>query len=314
MPSLSNLNTGENVAMESKIKVLLDTDIGTDIDDAVCLAYLLSHPRCDLLGITTVTGEAERRAMLASALCVRAGQRVPIYPGAEVPLLLPQKQLHAAQAAALSSWEHETVFPQGEAIEFLRKTIRNYPGEVVLITIAPLTNIGLLFSVDPEIPHLLRGLVMMCGRFLDPFPPGYAPLEWNALIDAHASSIVYRAPVKIHRSIGLDVTSKVVMTREQFRMTFKDIPLFAPILDWSEIWFKEWPGTTFHDPLAAATVFEPMICQFKSGKVSVELDDLTHLGLTRWMPGNESGVHEVAVDVDAERFFQNYVDVVTGVR
>ena len=49
-------------------KILLDTDIGTDVDDAVCLAYLLSHPDCELLGITTVTGEAEKRASLASVL------------------------------------------------------------------------------------------------------------------------------------------------------------------------------------------------------------------------------------------------------
>ena len=59
------------------MKVFLDTDIGTDIDDAVCLAYHLLHPDCDLLGITTVTGEAEKRAMLASAICRRAGRDSP---------------------------------------------------------------------------------------------------------------------------------------------------------------------------------------------------------------------------------------------
>ena len=64
------------------IKLLLDTDIGSDIDDAVCLAYLLAQPACDLLGITTVSGEADHRAMLASALCRVAGRDVPIFPGA----------------------------------------------------------------------------------------------------------------------------------------------------------------------------------------------------------------------------------------
>jgi inosine-uridine nucleoside N-ribohydrolase len=61
-------------------KVLLDTDIGTDVDDAVCLAYLLSHPECELLGITTVTGEAVKRASLASVLCKAAGREIPIFP------------------------------------------------------------------------------------------------------------------------------------------------------------------------------------------------------------------------------------------
>ena len=64
-------------------KVLLDTDIGADIDDAVCLAYLLAQPQCELLGITTVSGEAEKRAMLASALCKVAGKEIPIIPGWE---------------------------------------------------------------------------------------------------------------------------------------------------------------------------------------------------------------------------------------
>ena len=65
-----------------KTKIILDTDIGSDIDDAVCLAYLLAQPDCELLGITTVAGEAEARARMASALCKVAGKDVPIFPGA----------------------------------------------------------------------------------------------------------------------------------------------------------------------------------------------------------------------------------------
>ena len=52
-------------------KVLLDTDIGSDIDDAVCLAYLLANPACELLGITTVTGDTVKRASMAS-VCARS--------------------------------------------------------------------------------------------------------------------------------------------------------------------------------------------------------------------------------------------------
>ena len=60
------------------IKVLLDTDIGGDIDDAICLAYLLKEPQCKLLGITTVCGESEKRAAVADAICRTAGKRIPI--------------------------------------------------------------------------------------------------------------------------------------------------------------------------------------------------------------------------------------------
>lgn len=59
-------------------KILLDTDIGSDLDDSVCLAYLLSQPKCELLGITTVSGDVNKRAMLASAMCKAAGKEIQI--------------------------------------------------------------------------------------------------------------------------------------------------------------------------------------------------------------------------------------------
>jgi len=65
---------------------------GSDIDDAFCLAYLLAQPKCELLGITTVTGQADKRAMLASILCKAAGKDIPILPGSEEPILVLQKQ------------------------------------------------------------------------------------------------------------------------------------------------------------------------------------------------------------------------------
>ena len=237
---------------------------------------------------------------------------MPIYPGAERPLLLEQRQTHAQQAAALGGWSHQTSFPRGEAVEFLRRTIRQHPGEVVLLTIAPLTNIGLLFSVDPEIPGLLKGLVMMCGRFLEPVPAGYNRVEWNAVVDAHASAIVYRSGVRLHRSIGLDVTSKVSMSPDQFRETYRDLPLFAPVLEWAEIWFRDWPGTTFHDPLAAATIFEPSLCTYRRGTVGIDLAQGENFGLTAWSPEQGGQPHQIGAEVDSRRFFEHYLATVRG--
>ncbi|TLY31360.1 MAG: nucleoside hydrolase [Ignavibacteria bacterium] len=271
-------------------KVLLDTDIGTDIDDAVCLAYLLAQRDCELMGITTVTGEAEKRAMLASVLCTVAGKAIPIFPGAEQPLVVPQLQKVATQAVVLPNWDHETRFPRGEAVEFLRSTIRRFPREITLLTIAPLTNIGLLFSVDPEIPSLLKGIVMMCGRFGGPVNGEYGPLEWNACGDPHATAIVYGAGVPIHRSCGLDVTSWVTMD----------------VLDMAEVWFKEWGGVTFHDPLAAATIFDETICTFRRGTVSIELGDAESAGKTSWSENAAEPRHEIAVEVNNDRFFRHY--------
>src|SRR5215207_3702176 len=148
---LDNLSKKRQQSELLMTKVLLDTDIGTDVDDAVCLAYLLSHPECELLGITTVTGEAEKRASLASVLCQAAGSDIPIYPGADRPMQGEQRQSIAQQAAALPRWPHENHFPMNQALDFLADTIRSQPGEVTLLTIGPLTNVGMLFSDYPDV-------------------------------------------------------------------------------------------------------------------------------------------------------------------
>jgi len=297
-------------------KILLDTDIGSDIDDAVCLAYLLAQPQCELLGITTVSGEPVRRAMLASALCRVAGCDVPIYPGAAAPLLVAQKQTHAQQAAALSDWPHETNFPQGEAVDFLRRTIRAHPGEITLLTIGPLTNIALLFAADPAIPALLKRHVLMCGRFIDQDAAPRGPLEWNALLDPHATAMVYRAPARLQRSFGLDVTTQVVMDADPVRKRFRaaaqtDGPgqLLRPVRDFAEVWFEERQRLTFHDPLAAVCIFEEDICQYEAGTVDVELHAESRLGQTRWQSGPTDSAQQVALQVDADRFFEHYFGV-----
>jgi len=243
-------------------KILFDTDIGSDIDDAVCLAYLLANPECELLGITTVSGEAAKRAALASVLCRVAGRRIPIYPGVEQPLLACPRQTAAAQAVALAKWPHDTEFPLGQAIPFMRETIRRHPGEVTLLSVGPLTNVGLLFATDPEIPGLLKGLVMMCGRFATRIA---APVcEWNAMLDPHATAIAYRHAVRTHRSIGLDVTLQVTLPAAEVRRRFT-APLLRPVLDFAEVWFQHADRVTFHDPLAATTLFDPGICAFTRG-------------------------------------------------
>ena len=292
------------------IKLLLDTDIGTDVDDAVALAYLLAQPQCELLGITTVTGQANQRAALASVLCQAAGRAdIPIYPGAEVPLHGEQRQPVAQQAAALPRWPHQAEFPQGQAVDFLRRTIRAHPGEVTLLTIGPLTNAAQLFQADPEIPGLLKSLVLMGGCF-DPASPEYERAEWNVGGDLAATEIVYGARVRVHRSLGLDVTQQVVLGAEAVRATFT-APLLRPVLDMAEIWFAEFfPAITFHDPLSAAVIFDDTLVEFARGTVSLAPDQVP--GRTYWQPGGPHAPHEVAVRVDTPRYFEHFYSVFSG--
>jgi inosine-uridine nucleoside N-ribohydrolase len=287
------------------VKLLLDTDIGSDIDDAMCLAYLLSQPRCELLGVTTVSGDVEARARLVSALCRAAGRDVPIYPGASEPLLVPQRQPHAPQAAMIGRWAHATEFPRGEAVEFLRRTIRAHPGEVTLLAIGPMTNVALLFAVDPEIPSLLGGLMLMLGWFTDR-PPVADLGDWNALCDPHAAALVYRAPVAVHRTVTYDVTQRVSLPSSEFQVRFRT-GLLQVVRDFAAGESDGWDEVFFHDPLAAATLFDDRLCLFHQGTAQIDLASDATMGMSRWTPGG--GRHEIALEVDPAAFFAHYFSV-----
>ena len=287
-------------------KILLDTDIGTDIDDAVCLAYLLMQPKCELMGITTVMGETEDRCRLASALCTAAGRDIPVYPGTAKNILGPMPEAPVSQIKRVEGWKHRDRFPKGEWLEFMRDTIRRHPGEITLLAVGPLTNIGLLFGYDPELPGLLKRLVLMGGAFSEPFTQK-GKCEWNVLCDPYAAAIVYQAPVPVHRSVGLDVTLQVTMEKEEVRRRFRH-PVLQPVLDFAGVWFEDVEAITFHDPLTAVSLFEPHVLSYERGEVQVELCRADRMGLTRFDRRAE-GPHEVAKTVDAAGFFDAYFSV-----
>ena len=294
-----------------KLPVLLDTDIGSDIDDAVALAYLLKQPQCELLGITTVTGEAARRASLADAIC-RAGGRedIPIHVGVDKPLLVAQRQPQAPHFEALTDkWPHRLFPSDNTAIEFLRSTIRSRPGEITLLAIGPLTNIALLFATDPEIPAMLRRIVLMGGEYFGRGSQGVA--EWNILCDPHAAAIVFAAPVPGITAIGLDVTERCALPADECRNRFRSAggPL-AAVADMAEVWFKHSAFSTFHDPIAAAAIFEPSLCETKSGRIAVELAGLYSTGQTLLL--NDAQPHKAASAIDPAKFFEHYFGVVGG--
>jgi len=297
-----------------KIPLLLDTDIGSDIDDAVCLAYLLRQPRCELLGITTVTGNTAQRAALAEVVCRAAGrERIPIHAGSPGPLWIGPGQTVVHHYEAIANRPHRKDYPPHTAVEFLRQAIRKRPHEITLLGIGPLTNIALLFATDPEIPSLLKELVLMCGVFTGPMNLGPNAREYNAITDPIATAMVFRSRPPQFTSIGLDVTKRCQLPADECRSRFAKAggPL-AIVAEMAEVWFRHRQEITFHDPLAAAVIFEPGLCKYETGEVSVETTDSTLAGLTAWNPKSEQKPHRIAVEVDSARFFDHYFGVVGG--
>lgn len=291
--------------MDSRTPILFDTDIGSDIDDAVALAYLLHEPRCELLGITTVSGEPRERAKLADALCRAAGRTdVPVHSGVERPLLIEQKQPAAPQKSVLERWPHRGGFPANSAVSFLRETIRSRPGEITLLAVGPFTNVAALFAMDPEIPSLLRRLVIMGGVYSE---TAGRRKEWNASLDPHATAIMFAADVPGLIVYGLDVTLECRLEAMECRHRFRGGVLDL-VAEMAEVWFQERPTLTFHDPLAAVGVFHPEVCSYERGSVMVELLSPTLGGVTTFTPA-PGGPVEIAVEVSPDRFLEHYFSV-----
>jgi len=291
--------------MAEHIPVLLDTDIGSDIDDAVALAYLLRQPRCQLLGITTVTGDVAKRAACAEVVCRAAGRfDVPIHCGASRGLFIGPGQPDVPQYQAIRRRIHQVTWPPNTAIDFLRRTIRQRPGQITLLTIGPYTNIAALFAADPETPSLLKQIVSMGGIYFTDADRR----EWNAMVDPLATAIVYHNRIPRHVSLGLDVTLQCQLPAQQVRERFRTPPLDV-VEEMAEVWFSHVEKVTFHDPLAAATIFRPELCRYAQGEITVSIDlDSQKAGHTRFAE-HAGGPHLVATSVSVEAFFNEYFSV-----
>ncbi|WP_308637228.1 nucleoside hydrolase [Paenibacillus silvisoli] len=292
-------------------KVWLDTDIGGDIDDALCLAYLLNQPRCELIGISTVGGEAVKRAMVADAICKAAGRTVPVHAGADNPLMPTDIYPTPDGASKLPNWPHDTDIRPDHAVDAMRAAIRRHPHEISLLAVGHLTNIALLFRLDPEIPLLLKELYIMSGVFSEALEagPDMPMANWNSWMDAHACAIVYDTQVPVHRTFGQNVTTQLVLGRHDNPDLF-NTPVMRAVEDFGSPWLER-HVMTFHDPLAAACLFEPELCEYERGAIEVDYIHTETLGKMTFHKSSDASPHEIAATVNRERFFEHYF-AITG--
>lgn len=294
------------------VPVLLDTDIGSNIDDALALAYLLRQPRCELLGITTVGGEPQVRAQLARTVCESLGRRdIPVHSGAPRPLHTEQRQTDVPQRAVLNGWTHSDAFPPDTAVAFLREAVRRRPGEITLLGIGPMTNVALLLRADPAISQLLKRYVLMGGLYVSR-PAEYGHAETNISCDPEAAAVVLGARVPGTTCIGLDVTTRCTMESMEVYRRLASGPLTI-VRQMATIWSADRPVTRFHDPLAAAVLFAPELCTMEAGRVEVELSSTQFRGLTRFYADVQDQPHQIAVEVRAEAFFEHYWQILERV-
>jgi quinoprotein glucose dehydrogenase len=278
-------------------KIIIDTDIGDDIDDAFALALALRSPELQILGVTTTFGDTETRAKLADRLLGEAGrQEIPVAAGTPTPVKSTFTQRAYAESGHFAKASHPA------AVDFLREEIRRYPDEITLVAIGPLMNVGALIDKDPETFRKLRRVVMMGGSiergYGDPYGAPTPPQpEWNILNDIPSAQELFAAGVPIY-VMPLDSTQ---LKMDEVKRSF----LFrqgTPLTDALTLLYHEWgqETPTLFDPMTIAYIVKPELCPAQPMRIRVD-----EKGLTRPEAGAPNA--EVCLHSDPEAFFRFYL-------
>ncbi len=206
--------------------ILMDVDTG--IDDALALVYLLSRPEIHLQAITCTAGNVGARQVALNnlallELCGREGIEVAV--GAEVPLEIPlvtTEETHGPQGIGYAELPppHQQISAR-HAVDVWVEEVRAHPGEITGLITGPLTNFALALRREPELPRLLKGLVIMGGSFY--YQGNTTPTaEWNTSVDPHAAKEVFAAyrgmpEDKLPVLCPLEVTERIEMHPEHLR-------------------------------------------------------------------------------------------------
>jgi len=281
-------------APPEKIPIILDTDIGTDVDDAFALALILHSPELELVGITTVSGDTQARARLAAKMLWEAGTpNVPVVAG-EPGKPLPIEQTRWADGFTSPALRSE------KAVDFLKAQIERRPGELTLVPIGPLTNIGALLRQNRAVAKKIKRIVMMGGSIAHGYGQDPNPCaEYNIAQDPGAAQVVFSSDVPI-LMVPLDVTAMLQLDEAARHRVFTHL---SPLTNALTLLYHLWnqPTPTLFDPMAVAMLMQPNLCETKP--LAIEVDAK---GFTRPVEGKPANA-TIALHTDPKSFFEFYL-------
>jgi purine nucleosidase len=316
-------------------------DVDTGVDDAMALVYLLASDDAELIGIASTGGNVDvdqvcRNNLGLLELC--RATHVPVSRGAGQPLNAPLRtaeDTHGPAGLGYADLPSTTQEPTSyDAAEAWIRAARAHPGELVGLVSGPLTNLALALRAEPDLPGLLRRLVIMGGSF--EYRGNTTPVaEWNTSVDPEAAAEVFDAwgraakaksvaPEDLPVVCGLNLTESVMLTPEIMQRLAQAVgptaavnPLMRVLEDsmrfYFEFHFSQGEGylAHLHDPVAAAVALDPGLIRTRSATVAVELTGTLTRGMTiadwsgRW--GRVPNAR-VGVEVDPDVFFARFIE------
>jgi purine nucleosidase len=285
-------------------KIIIDTDIGDDVDDAFALALALKSPELQVLGVTTTFGDTEARAKIVDRFLGEVGRaEIPVLAGKATATKNPMSQRRYGEGGHFAKSSH------GDAVDFLLEQIRKYPGQITLVAIGPLMNVGAAIDKDAATFRKLKRVVLMGGSirrgygdlgYTAPVPP--MP-EWNILNDVASAQKLFAAGVPLFvmpldsTQLKMDEVKRAFLFSQGTAVTDQLAVLY-------HLWGQETP--TLFDPMTVAFVLRPELCPVQGLHIRVD-----EQGFTREEQGAANA--QVCLDSNAEDFFRFYLKRVAGV-
>lgn len=280
-------------------RIILDTDIGSDIDDAYALALILASPELELVGVTIANNRTDQRAKLALKMLYEAGREdIPVAVGR--PTTTGGSVNQAPWAA-----DFDAVKPIAQsAAEFIVEHVNAAPGEICLLPIGPFTNVGDALALDPDLGSKLEEIVLMGGCV--GWPEGATPEiipEYNIVTDVPAAQALLSCGARM-TMVPLDATYRVKLEEEnRAKLRGAGTPLTDALAGMLALWPSQTP--VLHDPLAVGVACDPTICGMANLRIVCDDD-----GYTQPIEGEPN--MQVAVTPNVGRFLHLFMERLLG--
>lgn len=290
-----------------KIRVIINTDIGDDVDDTLAIAYALEHSELDIVGITTVYKDVDKRAQLVYEVLKEYGRcDIPIYTGSPNPILNrpyitePPKIYEAYRL-------DEKVAVYSDAVGFIIGTIKEHP-ETIILEMGPQTNLALAYLQAPTIMEKAN-VIAMGGYFKGVYP------EWNIVCDPEAAKIVTDFSKRL-TMIGLEITIQTALTDKHYAQIDQGNNSHR---DFLLRYIKEWKkvsgfGVTLHDALLIEYLIHPELFETREGQLIVNVSEGEGRGITypRFNAFRPEEIfsegHTYVTKIDVETFVKRFLD------
>jgi len=290
-------------------KVIIDTDIGDDIDDAFAVALALRSAELQILGITTTFGDTETRAKLLDRFLAETGHpEIPVAAGVPTPPKSNFTQRRYAENNRYAKASHPN------AVEFLLEQIRRNPRQVTLIAIGPLMNVGAAIDKDAETFRKLKRVILMGGSIKRGYgdvgfgPPTPPQPEWNILNDIPSAQKLFAAGVPLF-VMPLDSTQLKMDEVKRAYLFSQGTPITDALTLLYHQWGQETP--TLFDPMTIAFAVNSTLCPVEPMHIRVD-----EKGFTRPDPGPPDAPNppnaQVCLESNPDAFFRFYLSRVAA--